>query len=182
MNPRAEIEALRTELDRLTRSADPDMAQRYALWHPPGQRRTLYRRLRKAFGRLLRRLNLRPTQRQEPWSPTLRHAEYSDSDEPVVIWALGMNREELEQACRSISRLLDVPPRRVPVLVTDVAHFAFYSRLGWLVEYIPSLGAPADGYRERKRRYLASRYRDAPALPASIGLAEKVKREELLVD
>jgi hypothetical protein len=68
----------------------------------------------------------------------------------------------------------------VPVLVTDVADFAFFSRLGWLVEYVPALSTPADDYGERKRRYLAWRYRDAPALPVSAGLAEFAQVQELL--
>lgn len=182
MKLRAEIKALRAELASLADEADTVLAQRYALWHPPGQRRTPYRRFRKAFGRLLRRLKLRPTQRQAPWIPALGHADYSDGAEPLVIWALDANREHIEQACKGIERLLDGLPGRVPVLVTDVADFAFYSRLGWLVEYVPALGAPAEGYRERKRRYLAWRYRDAPALPVSAGLVEGVTREELLVD
>lgn len=182
MSLRADIEDLRAELNRLALEADSGLAQRYALWHPPGQRRTLYRRFRKAFGRLLRRLKLRPTQPLEPWVPVLRHAGYADDAEPVVIWALGADREQLEQACRRIERLLEALPGRVPVLITDVPDFAFYSRLGWLVEYLPALGAPADGYRERKRRYLAWRYRHAAALPVSVGLAENVKREELLLD
>jgi hypothetical protein len=67
-------------------------------------------------------------------------------------------------------------PRFVPILVTDVPDFAFFSRLGWLVEYVPTLAPPAGDYAERKRRYLAWRYRDAPALPASAGLtAESIE-------
>jgi hypothetical protein len=42
-----------------------------------------------------------------------------------------------------------------PVLITDVAEFAFFSRLGWLVEYVPKLSAPAEAYAARKLRYLA---------------------------
>jgi hypothetical protein len=64
-------------------------------------------------------------------------------------------------------------PGFVPVLVTNVADFAFFSRLGWLVEYVPALSAPAGGYAERKQRHLAWRYRDAPALPVSAGLTDE---------
>jgi hypothetical protein len=68
--------------------------------------------------------------------------------------------------------------------VTNVADFSFFSRLGWLVEYLPALSSPADGYAERKKRYLAWRYRDAPILPVSagLGLEEGMPIEELLVD
>jgi hypothetical protein len=87
-------------------------------------------------------------------------------------------REPLREACRGFQALEKALPGYVPVLVTDVADFAFYSRLGWLVEYLPSLSAPALAYRERKARYLAWRYRDAPVLPASVGLALEAGGEE----
>jgi hypothetical protein len=71
-------------------------------------------------------------------------------------------------------------PGFAPVLVTDVADFAFFSRLGWLVEYVPPLSAPAGEYAGRKQRHLAWLYRDALALPASVGLMERVRIEEIL--
>jgi hypothetical protein len=67
------------------------------------------------------------------------------------------------------------------VLVTDVADFAFFSRLNWLVEYVPSLSAPADGYFEHKLRYLAWRYRDVPALPVTADITEDMSLEDLPV-
>lgn len=70
---------------------------------------------------------------------------------------------------------------RVPVLVTDVADFSFFSRLGWLVEYVPSLST-AGGYAARKERYLAWLYRDVPAVPVTVGLYETVRAEDLLLD
>jgi hypothetical protein len=182
VRPREDITALRKELDQLASEADTGMARRYALWHPPGQRRTLYRRFRKSLGRLLRRLRLRPTQPVEPWLPVLRHAEQSDGARALVVWALDTDPERLREACRGIERLLEALPGWAPVLVTDVADFTFYSRLGWLVEYVPTLSAPAGAYRERKRRYLAWRYREAPSLPVSVGLARGVRKEDLLID
>jgi hypothetical protein len=68
------------------------------------------------------------------------------------------------------------------VLITNVADFAFFSRLSWLVEYVPSLSAPADGYSVHKLRYLAWRYRDLPALPATADIEEDSLLEDLLVD
>lgn len=182
MSLRADIEALREELARLASEADTGLQSRYALWHPPGQRRTLYRRFRKALGRLLRRLHLRPTRPIEPWLTGLRHARQSDGAPTLVIWALGADREQLREACRGFERLLDGMPGWAPVLITDVADFAFYSRLGWLVEYVPTLSEPAQGFRERKRRYLAWRYREARSLPVYTGLAEGVQIEDLLLD
>jgi hypothetical protein len=53
------------------------------------------------------------------------------------------------------------------VLVTDVADFAFFSRLGWLVEYLPKLSGEGQAYELRKARFIAKLYRDAPALPVN---------------
>jgi hypothetical protein len=182
MSLRADIEALRAELEQLAGQADTGLGQRYALWHPPGQRRTLYRRFRKALGRLLRRIGLRPTTPLEPWLPGLKHIAASDGAKPLVIWAIGADQDQLRKACKGCERILETLPDRAPVLVTDIADFAFYSRLGWLIEYVPTLSEPAGGYRDRKRCYLAWRYRGAPALPVSIGLAAGVNKEDLLLD
>ena len=73
-------------------------------------------------------------------------------------------------------------PGWAPVLVTDVADFAFFSRLNWLVEYVPSLSTPADGYSEHKLRYLAWRYRHVPALPVTADNKEDMLLEDLLLD
>ena len=103
MSLRTEIEVLRDELERLAGQGESNLTQRYALWHPPGQRRTLYRRLRRALGRLLRRLHLRPTQPLEPWLPGLKHAKQSEEAKALVIWALDTDREQLREACRGKS-------------------------------------------------------------------------------
>jgi hypothetical protein len=113
--------------------------------------------------------------------PVLKQVHRGDEAKPLVIWALGMDRETLRTACRGFEMLQVSLPHFVPVLVTDVADFAFFSRLGWLVEYVPSLSAPAGRYAERKQRYLAWRYRDAAVLPATAGLIDVVRIEELLV-
>ena len=182
MNAGTEIEALRQYAAELADEADMGLTQRYALWHPPGQRRTLYRRLRRALGRLLRRLRLRPVQVPEPWLPGLEHAARSDGAKPLVIWAMETETSQLREACRAIDRLLASLPGWAPVLITDVADFSFYSRLGWLVEYVPTLSEPAGEYRERKRRYLAWRYRYAPFLPVTVGLRGGLRIEELMLD
>jgi hypothetical protein len=108
--------------------------------------------------------------------------ECSEGARPFVIWALDTDRDTLRAACRGFETLSAAVPGWFPVLITDIADFAFFSRLGWLVEYVPELSAPAGGYAERKQRYLAWRYRDAPALPVSAGLTEDVPIEELLID
>lgn len=177
-----EVEALRRRLGELAGETEKDLARRYALKPLPWERPNLYQRFRKAIGRTLRRLGLRPTPPLEPWVPGLKHVAGSGEARAFVIWALGTDRETLRKACRGFEGLLAGLPGWAPVLVTDIADFAFFSRLGWLVEYVPALTAPAGRYAERKRRYLARRYSDAPALPVSAGLSEGVRLEELLID
>lgn len=181
MSLRAEIEALREDLSRLAGASDPELVRRYALRPLPGERPSRYRRFRKALGRILRRAGLRPTSPIEPWLPGLKHVESSDGAKVVVIWSLRTDRDTLRAACRGFQSLQAASPGWIPVLVTDVPDFAFFSRLGWLVEYIPALSAPADGYAVRKQRYLAWRYRDAPVLPVSVGLRKDVNVEELRI-
>ena len=114
--------------------------------------------------------------------PGLQHVVRCEEPKPLLIWALDTDRETLRAACRGFETLQAALPGWALVLVTDVADFAFFSRLGWLVEYVPVLSAPAGRYAERKLRYLAWRYRDAPALPVSAGLREGVHVEELKLD
>ena len=178
MTLRAEIEELRRELAQLGREVEPDLMRRYALKNPPPRRLTLYRRMRMLVGKVLRRFGFLI----EPWVPSLKHFDCSEESRPYVIWAVGTDRDTLRVACRGFEKLQAALPDRVPVLVTDVADFAFFSRLGWLVEYVPRLSAPAENYAERKVRYLAWRYRDAPALPVSAGLADGTRIRELMLD
>lgn len=180
MNVRRDIEMLQQHLERLAGEADTDLAQRYALRPLAHGPLSLYRKLRVALGRKLRQWGLRRTRPPEPWLPGLRHFEHDERAEPLVIWAVGADRDTLRAACSGFANLFAATPGFVPVLVTDVADFAFFSRLGWLVEYIPELSAPADDYAARKERYLALRYRGAPALPVSAGLADDVRLEDLL--
>lgn len=173
----AEVEALRRELSHLAREADTELTKRYALRNPPPRQLTLYRRTRMLVGRLLRRMGFLI----EPWVPGLKHFD-TGAGKPYLIWALGTDRDTLRAACRGFVALQPALPGWVPVLVTDVADFAFFSRLGWLVEYVPQLSAPAGGYASRKKRYLAWRYRDVPAVPVSAGLKNGVQVKELLLD
>lgn len=179
MNLDTETEYLRNDLKRLSGRAEARLARRYGRL-PPLERVSAYRRLRKCIGRILRRVGLLPPSPLEPWLPGLKHVDRRIDGTPLVIWALGMDRDTLRTACRGFEKLQATLPDYVPVLVTDVADFAFFSRLGWLVEYLPPLSAPAGAYAERKRRYLAWRYRDAPALPATAGLEETSRIKELL--
>lgn len=178
MTLNAEIGELRRELVRLVREAEPDLARRYALRYSPPKPLSLYRRMRMFVGKILRRHGFL----LEPWLPSLRHFKGSEGARPFVIWALETDRDTMRAACSGFEKLQAALPGWVPILVTDVADFAFFSRLGWLVEYVPELSAPAGRYAERKKRYLAWRYRDAPALPVSVGLVDGVQVQELLLD
>lgn len=176
-----EIEDLRLHLQELASKADVDLTKRYALRPLPGDHPGLYRQIRRRFGGILRRLGLRATPPSEPWLPGLKHVCHIDEPSALLIWALGTDRETLRTACRGFQAMQGSLKNRVPVLVTDVADFSFFSRLGWLVEYVPSLST-AGGYAARKERYLAWLYRDVPAVPVTVGLYETVRAEDLLLD
>ena len=174
MSLSTEITHLRRELERSFGRAEVKVAKRYE--RLPLETLTAFQRFRKSAGRLRRRLFRQPLPVPPPWLPRLKHVDRSGDGRPLVIWALGTDRETLRKACRGFARLETSQPGFAPVLVTDVADFAFFSRLGWLVEYVPSLSAPANRYAERKRRYLAWLYRDATVLPAEAGLSEELIR------
>jgi hypothetical protein len=186
MSQRAKVETSRQHLNQLAEDFETGLSERYALqfWTP--EKPNLYRSLRKKVGRLLRWLGLmrRPPgpSPPKPWLTQLKHVDYGNAGRPLLIWAMDIERDELQNACEIIKKLQSASPGWAPVLVTDVADFAFFSRLNWLVEYVPSLAAPADKYSERKLRYLAWRYRDVPALPITSDIKEDMLLEDLLVD
>jgi hypothetical protein len=188
MNRRAEAASLRQRLEQLANEVDTRICRKYDLQFISPEELRLRRRLRRSAGRLLRRLGLmrplppRPPEPHEQWLTELSHIDYGDTGNPLLIWAMGIDRNELRSACERIRGLLIGSSGWAPVLVTDVADFAFFSRLGWLVEYVPSLSAPADGYSGRKLRYLAWRYRDVPALSVTAEMKDDMLLEDLLVD
>lgn len=74
------------------------------------------------------------------------------------------------------------PSKLIPVLITDQADFAFYSRLGWLVEYLPHLPGSGESYFDRKLAYLAWRYQNVPVIDFSAELVFDWDLEVLSVD
>ena len=188
MTTREEAKSLRRRLDQLANEFDTGLSQRYDLQFISPEELKLGRRLRRATGRLLRRLGLmrplppRPPTPLEPWLAELGHVDYGNTAKPLLIWAMDIDRDELRSACGRIRELQTGSPGWAPVLVTDVADFAFFSRLNWLIEYVPSLSAPADGYFEHKLRYLAWRYRDVPALSVTAEIKGDMQLKDLLVD
>jgi hypothetical protein len=169
-DPRAEIGRLGRELRVLARQERfARFRLRYRLRVEPPVPLSPYRRLRVGLGWLLRWLGVR-NEPAPPWLAALKSSSRSDDAQPLVIWAIGAERDMLRRACLRFDELLADLPEHAPVLVTDVADFAFYSRLGWLVEYVPAFAPPAEGYARRKQQYLAWRYHDAAAVPIDIAL------------
>jgi hypothetical protein len=165
------MEALRSHVDELARARNDDdpLTTRYALRRPPLPP-GLYWQLRWLAGRIVRWLEAMRILRPDPWPASLRQAATSAGAKPLLIWAVGTDRETLREACGGFAKLQESHPEFAPVLVTDVADFAFFSRLGWLVEYLPRLVGEGQPYEERKVKFLARLYHGAPALPVSVGL------------
>jgi hypothetical protein len=166
----AEAKALRRELEARAAKPDWNLLTSYDLLRkkaPSSLRERVWRRVRH----LLASIKLiSPHVTQYPWLPTLKHRPISGNVRTVMIWALGADRHQLRAACEGFSKKLQGSDNLAPVLVTDIADFAFYSRLGWLVEYVPSLSGEGPLLQQRKPAYLAWRYRDACILPLSAGL------------
>ncbi len=173
-----EIEALQRHLDELARNKDDELMNRYNLrWPPlpPGW----YWQLRWLASSVLRGLESLGILRPDPWPVSLKHTGTNARAKPVLIWAVGTGRDTLREACTGLSKQWDSLPGLAPVLITDVADFAFFSRLGWLVEYVPRLTGEGERYDERKVRFLARLYRGAAVLPVSIGLESDWRVEDV---
>lgn len=175
-----ETRTLRQELAALAAKPEWDFLARYGL---PSKKRpsTLQGRAFRLVRTLLTKIRLLPPDiTKYRWLPTLKHGSSASDTRALLIWALGVERDELRRACEGFSLHLQDMPSLAPVLVTDVADFAYFSRLGWLVEYLPELVGEGQSYQERKRAHLAWRYRDAIVLPAAAGLLDKESWNRLL--
>lgn len=159
-----EVEALRRHLERLASNPDTDLDGRYGLERPP-MPPGWYWRLRWLAGGILRWLRSVWIRRPAPWPVSLRQGSAGARAKPLLIWAISSDRDTLRHACGDFARLEESWRGYAPVLVTDVADFAFFSRLGWLVEYVPRLAGEGKPYDERKIRLLARLYHGAPVLP-----------------
>ena len=156
-----DIDVLRQHLKELATSNDNEL-KRYELLRPskpPG----FYWQLRWLAGRFLRWLESKGLKQPDRWPVGLKQ-HGSARATPLLIWAVGVDRETLRTACSRLNELQTGASGFAPVLVTDVADFAHFSRLGWLVEYLPTLAGEGEPYEARKVRFLARLYRGAPAL------------------
>ena len=177
MSLERDIQRLRQYLDDLSGCADDELRKYELLWPPmpPG----LYWQIRWSVGWTLRCLEWMRLKEPDPWLVRLKQVAGSARAKPLLIWAVGTDRATLREACGGFSTLHDSLPGFAPVLVTDVADFAFFSRLGWLVEYLPRLAGEGGPYEEGKARFLARLYRNAPALPIHAGLEVESRTEKM---
>ena len=113
------------------------------------------------------------------WHPGLKHGCANPSGTVVILDDLD-DHSDFHQVCTSLRRHLVNYPSLAPVLITDHADFAFYSRLGWLVEYLPKTLPNHEAYIARKKRYLAWRYKYALVIPLSAGRATKEEFKVLM--
>jgi hypothetical protein len=171
-----DIRQLRRHLDAL--AAGSDDLTRYELRLPP-MPPGLYWQARWLVGVLLRLLEFMRLKAPDPWPVRLRQGAANLKAKPLLIWAIGTDRDTLREACRGFLKLQTSLPTFAPVLITDVADFAFFSRLGWLVEYLPPIPGEGGPYEERKARLLARLYQGAPALPVAAGLMAETAAEEI---
>lgn len=177
-----ETQALRRELAALADATEWDLLVRYDLLGKKPPRSLQDRVFRLARGWLAAAGLMPPHVTKYSWLPTLKHVPLAAEVKTLLIWAPGVGRDELRQACEGFATRLKGSTSLAPVLVTDVAAFAYFSRLGWLVEYLPELDGEEQSFRERKRRYLAWRYRDAVVVSVSAGLASEVEWRAVLGD
>lgn len=180
-NLNEEIKALRRYLRKLASHSDDDLVARYQIKRAP-RPTGLYWRLRGLAAAVVRGLIAKSPWRKVAWPVSLKQLPLDPEARPVLIWAVGANRDTLREACEQLSGRWDALPGFAPVLITDVADFAFFSRLGWLVEYLPHLTGEGEAYEERKLKYLARLYRGAPVLPVTIclGATREINLRRLL--
>lgn len=157
-------ELLRRQLDDLAADVEDEFLERYELKRPPAPP-GLYWKARWVVGKSLRWLQTTGIRWSEPWPIALRQSRRETNAKPLLLWAIGEDREALRSACRYLSIVLELSPKIAPVLITDVSDFSFFSRLGWLVEYVPKLSGKGVPYDERKLKFLVRLYKDAPVLP-----------------
>lgn len=122
--------------------------------------------LRVVRDRLVALEVIKPGQFGTAWSPKLKHVPVEPGAKVVLFWAVGaFDKQALRLALEAQLERFKSQGGGLGVLVTNVPDFAFYSRLGWLVEFLPVLPDDREAYVQQKLRYLAWRYRDAAVVP-----------------
>lgn len=160
----AEIQELRRRLEKMALEPDDELDERYTM-HRPGRPPGLYWQLRWLAGRILRRIKDSGILASDPWPASLKQGKSKRNARPLVVWAMGADRDSLRRSCTTIAEFLESATEFAPVLITDVPDFSYYSRLGWLVEYVPAVHGSGEAFESRKARFLARLYRGAVILP-----------------
>ena len=164
-----EARALEQRLRKLAAEPDGELAERYVIRRSP-RPKGIYWQLRGIASFIVSWFAARWPWQKSTWPVSLRQQSTEPQAKPLLIWAIGTDREVLREACTNLSEQWALFPGFAPVLITDVADFAFFSRLGWLVEFLPRLAGHGEPYDERKLKYLARLYRGAPVIPVRAGL------------
>ena len=175
----AEIQELRRRLDEMALEPDDDLGERYTM-HRPGRPPGLYWQLRWLAGRILRRMKDTGILASDPWPASLKHGKSRKNARPLVVWAMGADPDSLRSSCATIADFLVSAPEFAPVLITDVPDFSYYSRLGWLIEYLPAVHGSGEAFESRKARFLARLYRGAVILPLRADLDVDNIRDHIL--
>jgi hypothetical protein len=177
LNVEDQVVLMRQRFRALTAGEDEGLARFELRWPPmpPG----LDWRTRWLIGWLLRCLESMRLKKPDRWPAALRGSSARARARPYLIWALGADKDTVRRACRGFDDLGEALPGFVPVLVTDVPDFAFFSRLGWLVEYVPELPGAGGSYAARKAQFIARLYSDAPVVPVGVGLHAEEHADEI---
>lgn len=116
------------------------------------------------------------------WNPSLKHGKKINEGRILLIWGCGIEKKKLRDCCEGLFKLINESNFFIPVLVTDIADFSYFSRLGWLIEYLPEISGDGHSYQKRKKNYLAWRYKEAVIVYATVGLLSKAEFTELTRD
>ena len=92
-----------------------------------------------------------------PWLPLLRGRPAASG--VAVVYCLDASGETARAAGEKLNDFF-LQNSLAPVLITASPEFSFWSRMGWLVEYLPG----DRGHARRKLKYLGARYRGAKFL------------------
>lgn len=145
----------------------------------------LQTRVYRWFRDLLLRLGMiKPSKTAFAWSPRLKHVPVDEDARVVILWAVGQcDKDTLRLELAAALERFKSQAGGVGVLgvlLTNVPDFAFYSRLGWLVEYLPAESEVFGTYSQKKLRYLAWRYKHADVVPVICDTLYPLQMERVL--
>ena len=102
------------------------------------------------------------------WNSGLKH--YTGKSKHTILVVDNVNdKEKIFKVCTNLKNIFLSLNETSIVLITNYADFHFYSRLGWMIEYLPSALPNSSLYIAQKKQYLAWRYKNSTVLPLSLG-------------